>query len=379
MPFDLREHDAKLPRPAPSRRGLPGWAWALLVLGLCLGLTHWFTQGERRRAERESDKVFHAEVDHIAARLESQLDECEHLIRSFQSVFMASEEVTPAEFARIYANMEPQAGRISLQALAYAERRPGPDGDHYITTMYAPPAGNEAIQGLDVRYQPTNLAALVRSRDTNMIAMSAPFHLRQSGRAGEVVDGFILRLPVYAGGVMPAASAARREALVGSIGASFRIATLIAAAMPDDPASVAGVRVDDVTGDGPAWTLFTQGAAGGKDGRTRDLEFGGREWRLTVHRADDVAGEASWQKQFWMGSVISLLLAALTWSVASTRERAVALGNAMSERYRASEERFRKLNELLPSLVLVARRGDGRIVYRNAVARASPPGPGWAA
>lgn len=41
----------------------------------------------------------------------------------------------------------------------------------------------------------------------------------------------------------------------------------------------------------------------------------------------------------------------------------------MSERFRASEERFRKLTELLPSLVLVARRRDGAVVYQNAASR----------
>ncbi|HQX91389.1 MAG TPA: EAL domain-containing protein, partial [Thermomonas sp.] len=64
-----------------------------------------------------------------------------------------------------------------------------------------------------------------------------------------------------------------------------------------------------------------------------------------------------------------MLLAALTWSLASTRERALVLGTALSQRVVASEERFRRLNELLPCLVLLIRKDNGGIVYRNAVAR----------
>ncbi|HRO15033.1 MAG TPA: hypothetical protein PLL33_08325, partial [Paracoccus sp. (in: a-proteobacteria)] len=53
------------------------------------------------------------------------------------------------------------------------------------------------------------------------------------------------------------------------------------------------------------------------------------------------------------GTIISLLLAALLWSLAVTRRKALALGAQMSSRYRESELRFRALNELLPALVLV--------------------------
>ena len=48
--------------------------------------------------------------------------------------------------------------------------------------------------------------------------------------------------------------------------------------------------------------------------------------------------------------------------MASTRSRALALGKSMSARYRDSEERFRRLNELLPTLVLLVDRQSGDIV-----------------
>jgi diguanylate cyclase (GGDEF)-like protein len=377
MPFDRPDQLPFPRRPRRAWRRLPGWAWALLVCVLCLGATGWFALGERARALHEANRAFASDTDRIAAGIQGKLDACEHLIRAFQSVFMASDEVTPVEFARVYANLEPDARRTSLQALAYAERQPRADGDHFVTTMFAPAAGNEVILGLDVVDQPSNLKALVDSRDHDRIEMSAPFRLRQSGDGARAVDGFILRLPVYTGRTTPVGLEQRRALLSGSIGASFRIADLIAAAMPDDAATVGAVQVRDVTGGGDH-LLYASGsfadAARPGDVLVREIRFGGRTWRIDVRRAEALAGAGAWRDLFWLGTVISLLLAALTWSLVSTRERAITLGVAMSERYRASEERFRKLNELLPTLVLVARRDDGRIVYRNAAARARLPG-----
>ena len=372
MSFD---HPDPVPRPATGRGRLPSWAWALLVFAVCFSAGSRYAYGEKHRSERESAAAFQADVGRIGDAVRLRLQNCEHLIRAFQSVFMASEQVTPAEFALVYANMAPDAQRVSLQALAYAERQRRADGDHYVTTMFAPMAGNAIIQGLDVVDQPNNLEALLRSRDSNRIAMSAPFRLRQSGDGNRQVDGFILRLPVYAESGIPATQEQRRSLLAGSIGASFRIADLIAASMPSDPPTVAGFEVRDATaGDRLLYERGDRSVRGGGARRLR-IDFGGRTWEVVAYPRADGPGRSAWKNLFWLGAVISLLLAALTWSLVSTRERAIALGASMSARYRASEERFRKLNELLPSLVLVARRGDGGIVYRNAVARERLPGP----
>jgi diguanylate cyclase (GGDEF)-like protein len=360
------------PTPRAPRTGPRSWSLALLVFVVCLGTCSWYAFGEKRRQERDSRAAFAADVVRIGDGVRLRLENCEHLIRAFQSVFMASEEVTPQEFALVYANLEPDAQQVSLQALAYAERQRRADGDHYVTTMFAPAAGNATIAGLDVVDQPNNLEALLRTRDSNRIAMSASFRLRQSGGAGREVDGFILRLPVYAAEGIPPTVEARRALLAGSIGASFRIADLIAAAMPVDPPTVAGFEVRDATSGGHVLYAHGERVA---PARILRLEFGGRTWEVHAFPRNDAPGQSAWKNVFWLGAVISLLLAALTWSLVSTRERAIALGASMSERFRSSEERFRKLNELLPCLVLVARREDGRIVYRNAAARARLPGP----
>ena len=69
------------------------------------------------------------------------------------------------------------------------------------------------------------------------------------------------------------------------------------------------------------------------------------------------------------GGIASLLCALWVYSFATSRRRALEIGEAMSRRYRESEERFRAVNELLPALVVLARDDTGEVTYANEAAR----------
>ena len=352
--------------PGDSRVSARAWALATVVLGLAMTL--WVAHLERRRSGEEARRVFVQETIGVAEALHAQLDQCGRLIRAFQSIFLASEEVSQSEYHRAFRNIQSGgAARIRMQALGYAQRLPGPGGDRYVTTMFAPGDGNDAIRGLDVASQPSSMQALLRSRDSDEVAMSESFPLRQNNAAG-----FILRLPVFVPGSQPQTVLERRQAIMGSIGASFRISDLMESSLPLRPTQLASVRIEDVT-DGGSRPLYAHAfEAGGGEGvqvvHVVPLRFGGRVWRITGQGRLRPQG-VGWMLVLGVGAAISALLALLAWSLVSTRERAIELGTSMARRFKASEERFRKLNELLPTLVLVARERDGRIVYRNAVAR----------
>jgi diguanylate cyclase (GGDEF)-like protein len=145
---------------------------------------------------------------------------------------------------------------------------------------------------------------------------------------------------------------------------------LINSVIPESPSELASVKVEDV-GDGSPRLLYERRFAAASGGLPHVVEFhfGGRTWRFGAAPRAALDGQGEWWVVAWIGTAISVLLAALAWSLVSTREQAIALGTAMSARFRASEERFRTLNELLPCLVLLVRKDDGTIVYRNAVAR----------
>ena len=365
--------------------GQPPWLWSLgaLVVGVALSLAAAsLHQGSLQRSER-------VQLERLAERsfdaVENQLQTCGLLVRSVQALFLSSDLVTSDEFEAIYANLRPGELFPSLQAIGYAERsdRPAidaePDGrEHYLTVLVAPTSGNSSLLGLDITTQPANLEAARFSRDADRPVMSAAFQLIQRAGMPGPNDGITIRLPVFAKGPQPRDLAERREREIGSLAASFRVSRLIEDALPLEALDRFDLKVLDVT-DGDDKLLYSEESALTEpqldpDTRpfARELSYGGRTWRLEARAEVGVADEAAfWSPThtFGAGVLVSLLLAALAWSIAGTRTRALALANDMAAQFRESEERFRALNELLPALVMLARSEDGQLVYANQACR----------
>ena len=369
--------------------GKPAWLWAAAALALGLSvssLAAWSHHSTLAKSEREQ-LVHRAERSFDA--VQSQLKSCGVLARSVQALFLASDQVTESEFDNIYSTLRPREVFPSLQAMAYAERafpataarNAAPSavlGEHFITTLVAPKPGNERLIGLDVASQPANLRGLYASRDSDQPAMTGAFKLVQrSGQPGSG-DGVVIRLPAYSAGPPPTSLGERRARFVGSIAVSFQVSRLIERALPEETRETMDVRVDDISADAHR-PLFASrrtaasaiGAPSRMDYRfSRDLRYGGRVWRIELIGHPGVNGPIWLPVLTLIGGILaSILFALLTWSVANTRASARRLARKMSAQYRESEARFRALNELLPTLVLLA-RADGALVYANQAARA---------
>lgn len=313
------------------------------------------------------------QVDLAHAALAQQLENAGLLVRTVQALFLASEEVTPDEFELIYRTIDPRSAFPSLLAFAYAHRVPEPgQPDRYPTRMVAPLEGNESILGLDVATQPSNLAALLRARDLDEAVISGPFRLAQTGE-----DGVTIRLPVFEPGLIPSSVAQRRERVVGSVAISFRVEGLIVAAIDRTTRDAFGIRVYDEgrPGDSPTAgdrEMFSDAPPGLSEiVQVRHLEFGGRRWRLEMSPSPDAWPASKWPwLTFALVLTASLLAALLVWSLLATRERALALAELRGAQVRDSETRFRRLNDLLPALVVLLHGEDFRPVYANHAALA---------
>jgi diguanylate cyclase (GGDEF)-like protein/PAS domain S-box-containing protein len=301
--------------------------------------------------------------------LRAQLENCALLVKSLQALFNSSEEVNAQEFLRMYEDLQPRRLFPALRSLAYASYVPG-DPPRYPTVFYAPLLGNERVAGLDISTQPANLEALERARDTDEAAMSKVFDLVQLGLDGKPMQGFIVRLPIYANGARPLNVDERRRTFIGSPAASFTVNEMLVRALPEGAQQVS-VRVFDVSEE-PVRQLYGPAPDSSEDmpAQVRELAFGGRKWRLELTPLP--AFRQSLQTipfiSFGFGAVASLLLAALFWNVARTRETALGLADSLSQRFRDSEERFRALNDLLPAAVLLA-RADDSVIYVNYAGR----------
>ncbi len=356
-----------------SRWRPKAWWWSLLALLAGLTLAFVAHHQQQRQELAKQSLLRNNMAGETYANLQNRLHAAGSMLRAVQTLFLASDEVTQAEFANFYINMRPREQFPSLLALTYAQREPGPAGDRYVTRWVEPQAGNEAVVGLAVGKQPNNLAGVLISRDSDQATMSAPFRPVQQTNATGADDGITLRLPVFSPGEPPGTIAQRRQRMRGSIAMSFRVGQLIGNLPPPDVGRQLRLQLSDVT-DGQVWQLFdsTPGAPNTTDGFRfeRRLAYGGRSWDVVMQSREPTAPAIDWRgSPLPVGVLASVLLALLVYSVASTRQRALDLGWRMSRRYRESEQRFRTLNELLPALVLLAEVGDGRITYANRASR----------
>lgn len=371
LPDSRGKIDPAVPASSPWRLTAYLWGLLALLLGLAMTLTVHYQQRYRQAIEQTFVRDELAGKSYVA--LQTKLHSAESLLRAVQTLFLASDEVTEAQFGGFYINMRPREQFPSLLALAYAQREVRADGEHYVTRWVDPLPGNEAVVGLDVGAQPHNLAGLLASRDTDQVTLSAPFRPVQQAVSAAPDDGITIRLPIFSPGRPPQTVAERRARMRGSIAVSFRVSGLIGGALPDQLIRELHLRINDVT-DQAALPLFdsrpdlAMPASGYR--YERKLAYGGRVWDIVMQPLDAGPAAIAWsQSSLPTGLLVSVLLALLAYSVAGTRQRALELGLQMSRRYRESEERFRALNELLPALVLLAEVEGGQITYANQAAR----------
>ncbi|WP_426687430.1 bifunctional diguanylate cyclase/phosphodiesterase [Rhodanobacter ginsengiterrae] len=361
-----------LAKPSPWRLSALLWSALALLVGLALALLIHHQQQQRQLTERTF--VRGELAGKTCSALQARLQAAEAMLRAVQTLFLASDDVTPVEFANFYANLRPREQFPSLLAMAYAQRETGAAGERYVTRWVEPVAGNAPVIGLDVGAQPNNLAGLLASRDSDQATLSAPFRpVQQRGSAG-ADDGITLRLPVFSPGDPPQTMQQRRQRMRGSIAVSFRVSTLFNNVLPDDVRRELRLQLSDVTDPGRSLPLFD--SAPGETPPADDYRFErrmtyfGRTWSVVMLPRETSARGIDWrQSTLPLGMLASVLLALLVYSIVGTRQRALELGWQMSRRYRESEKRFRALNELLPALVLLAEVDGGRITYANQASR----------
>ncbi|MGY3265696.1 bifunctional diguanylate cyclase/phosphodiesterase [Lysobacter sp. HA35] len=357
--------------PGVRRRPRRAWAASLVALGVGLLLTAALVGEQLHRARLERAQHLRALADGEIGALQEQLRDYDLALRALQTGFL-SHDIDFESFDRLYRALDLHRRLPGLQAVVYSVPQARADGLHYPTLYVAPRVGNERVLGLDVRAQPANLVALQQSRDTNRAVLSAPFRLIQDP-ADHAPDGLLLRLPVYSPGEPPVTLDDRRARFVGSVAMSFRISRLAADAFRPEWRHSLHLRVVDL--DAPSGAVVfdsSPGHAASANGwkATHIIAFAGRHWRVDMHDALD--GRIDMRQSLPLvvaGIAGSVLFALWIAALAGARRRALAVGEAMSRRYRESEERFRVVNELLPALVLLAREDDGRVMYANEAAR----------
>ena len=219
---------------------------------------------------------------------------------------------------------------------------------------------NRAAIGLDMYADPVRRLAMDRARDEGTAALSGRVTLVQEIDAHRQA-GFLLYVPVYAHGNVPATVEARRSALVGWAYAAFRAGDLFAALFGGEPEPLLDFQVYDGKGVDPNGLLYDRGllpASADRLDQTESLNLGGREWTLAFTALPPLrsGSGAAVLAALLIGAAISAVIFGLSLRESRARHRAEnaidGLQRALDEQ-RHYEERLReegRVNSILPRL-----------------------------
>ncbi len=229
------------------RQLVPGVVLILSLL-VTLGMSLLLGVNARARDQARFENVVQSTSDRIQRRLDAHVA----LLRGTSGLFATQREVTPREFSEFVRLLQVQEFYPGIQGIGFSRRfshqeRPeieqwahevaglrdfrvwpeSPNGElHSIVLLEPLDERNRAAMGFNMYSEPIRREAMDRARDTGVPALSAKVTLKQEIHEQKQA-GFLLLLPVYRGGDVPATVEARREALVGFVYSPFRADDLL--------------------------------------------------------------------------------------------------------------------------------------------------------
>lgn len=240
---------------------------------------------------RTKDRVsFEHRANEMSEKLSAEMDKYVTLLRATASLLTAADGVQLSEFRNFIRRLEPGKRYPGIQGLGLTQvipkekvpkieeemRRQGYDGfeiwpkddrETYHAILFLEPLDqrNRAALGYDMFTEPTRRAAMQRACDTAEPSITSKVTLVQEIDPKRQA-GFLIYMPLYQGGEVPAAVEARRAALVGYAYSPFRAGDLFKSIFPD----MAGLALDFAVFDGdtsaPESLFFDSAATSGARG-----------------------------------------------------------------------------------------------------------------
>ncbi len=374
----------------------------IFILGVTASVLAWWLV--RIETQRVDEARFGRQSERLTQTILARFGTVSDLLHGARAMALASDEVNSREWSVYFDNLTRQfvngivgmgyverVARADLDVFEAELRRAGRQdftvqrvGAHdwlYVVTSIEPVARNTGVLGLDIGSGTTRRLAAEEAARRNVPVLSRRIRLDYDGQLS--VPGFLLLLPVYAGGVPPTDVAARMQAVRGWVYASIRIDQLLA----DLPTSAA-VQLDFEVFEGqetsPATLLY------GGDGHLtaadrafteedyanrsvhgqRSLKVLGQPWTLWLSSTPEFDADGN-QLMAWVvgggGLIASLLGALLTFSLVNSRVQAQDLADRMTVNLRRAEAESRRLAMIARHTTNAVGLSDpeGRVVWIN--------------
>ena len=231
------------------------------------------------RNEARFEHAAHAARERLEARMETYVA----MLRGTAGLFASSQGgVTRTEFRAYVDRLNVRERYPGIQGLGFSKHLSGQEGASSFPVVYLEPpdARNQAVMGFDMFSDPVRREAMERAWRSGAPALSGKVRFQREQEASPQ-GGFLLYVPVYRGGGVPASEAERLRSLEGFVFARFRADDFFASLFGRE----VSFRVYDGEAASPQSLLHdsARGAPAHLHGfeRTASLGLAGRGWTVT--------------------------------------------------------------------------------------------------
>ncbi|MDX1634933.1 MAG: CHASE domain-containing protein [Marinobacter sp.] len=371
-------------------------SWAILLAAVGLTVVSW------RLVSLNTDEVARDRFTDLSEEIQSQIADrmldYEQVLRGGVGLMDASDEVSARDWSRYVEDLKLEQSYPGIQGIGYAAYldkksavealaqqlreqgyddfrvKPAGERDIYVPVAYLAPMDwrNQRAHGYDMFSEESRRMAMVVARDTGETTISARIVLVQETQVGTQA-GFLMYLPVYRGGSVPATVEARRQQIEGYVYSPFRMNDLVEAILADQFPEVGVTIYDGQVPDKAGIMYQSQTLAEATNGlftRTATLPVANRRWTLETHATRAFLQGVDRQKSqivLVSGVIISLLLFSFVRTLMLNRSRAQALAREMTQAYRQSESKFSSLADTAAEAIFIV-SDQGRILFSNPTA-----------
>lgn len=364
--------DHKLPVPSLFAH----YVIPVLVLLFGLLLTRLAQLEHVRQAQQYAQQQFEFQAREVAQRISRQLQSHEQILLGAAALFAASEQVTREEWrayvqplrldtnypgiaALGYVELIEDKHRLqheqAVQAEGFSQYQIFPSGhrERYGSILYIEPFDsiNQRAFGYDMLSEPTRRASMERARQTGNPSLSNKVYLVQDAQAPQL--GFLMHVPVFK--TAPSDNHDWSN-LRGYVYSAYRANQLLDSLLGKKPDNQPGFRLYD--GEIRAENLLYQwGESSQLDHdnlpKIRQQQFNQQHlWSLEFSASDSILQQLdAGYDLLLLGSLCSLLLAGMVWSLGNQKQRALRLAHQMTDTIRQNERRLRDSEQQFRSLV----------------------------
>jgi PAS domain S-box-containing protein len=361
----------------------------VLIISLTVtGLGWFFLEQKEKETTR---KEFEQQASKISDQLNTRIQKYSDLLAVGRGLFILNPNLTVSEWKKFVQSIDLQNRYPGINGIgfiryvkkaektAYEQRinndpnykkngypefkvKPeGKDSEHFVIEYIEPIESNQQAHGLDVNVEAERRMAAQRARDTANAAATGKIILVQDAKKQ---PGMLMMLPVYRQGNSLQTVAERKAAFLGFVYAPFRIPYIVEETLSKEVIKKFDLAIYDgsqLLFDGDE--IIDDNQREKRNLRLLYINVGGRFWSLKFYQAKNTEYQKFPLLFLGSGTVISLLIFAVTYSLSNSEKRALSLANQITSELSESESRYRRLVEFSPEGIAVII--DGKFVYIN--------------